>query len=346
MNRTVLSTTLILLALLVGFRTFVTGWGGVPAIPETPAMLSYGIASNPDDSLSYVSWVQQARAGAWRFSDLYTTTGHAPLLVNPLFLMVGRMAALFDTTPLAILNILSLLVLPLFLVSVAWMASMLGLGNFATTAAVWLALGGGGISWIREMLGLSGLGGILRVGGVGPDFSYFDLYPAASFFIFPYNAMAVAVVTFLAAMIVRAEDTSRRFSGREAALITATALVLAAIRPYEPVMLLLAYGLLAGVSPAFRLSGPVCRRRMTVLACLAAGMLLPVAYNVWASGQPVWSDVAAATLNTRFGDWFGGFFLLWILAGAGAGLLGSRLLSSPFAFLALWSLGCVVVLVV
>jgi hypothetical protein len=346
MNRPVLAICLLLLVLLVGFRTFVTGWGFPPGIPEAPAMLTYGIAANPDDSLSYVSWAEQARNGAWRFSDLYTTTGHAPLLINPLFLLAGRMAALSAVPPLAVLNILSLLALPLFLVSVAWTARMLGLGRFATAAAVWLALGGGGVSWIRELLGLSGLGGILRVGEVGPDFSYFDLYPAASFFIFPYNAMAVALVALLAALIVRAEDTSRGFSGREAALIAVAALLLAAIRPYEPVMLLSAYGLLAGVSPLLRLSAPVCRRRALVLGCLAAGMILPLAYNVRASGQPVWSEIAAATLGTRFGDWFGGFFLLWILAAIGAGMLGSRLFASRFAFPAIWAFGCAMVLVV
>ena len=337
---------MLLLVLLVACRTFVTGWGSSPVLPEAPTMVAYGIAANADDSLSYIAWAQQAKDGAWRFGDLYTTTGHAPLLVNPLFLLIGRVAALCAVTPVAVLNVTALLAVPLFLFAVARTVRLLGLGTLASTAALFMALGGGGISWVRALLGLTGLGGILRVGDMGPDFSYFDLYPLASFFIFPYNALAVAVLALLAGMIVRADDASRGFGVRGAGLFTGMALLFAAIRPYEPVMLLAAYGLLVVVSPACRLPGPVCRRRALVLGCLAAGMVLPLAYNAWASGQPVWRDVAAATLGTRFGDWFGGFFLLWILAGIGVGLLGPRLLASPFAFPAFWGLGCATVLVV
>jgi hypothetical protein len=67
-------------------------------------------------------------------------------------------------------------------------------------------------------------------------------------------------------------------------------------------------------------------------------MLPVILYSVWVSQQPVWINFSR-THQPVDHNWAIGFFLLWVLAGAGIGVLGSRVLRSPFAFLATWAIG-------
>ena len=82
-----------------------------------------------------------------------------------------------------------------------------------------------------------------------------------------------------------------------------------------------------------------------VATCLAGAMLVPVLYSVWVSQQPVWSDFSRAHRPDTH-DWAIGFFMLWMLGGAGVAILGSRALRLPFAFLIAWALGSGLLLLV
>jgi hypothetical protein len=67
-------------------------------------------------------------------------------------------------------------------------------------------------------------------------------------------------------------------------------------------------------------------------------MLPAILYSVWVSQQPVWINFSRVHRPVDY-NWAIGFFVLWIFAGAGVGVLGSRVLRSPFAFLVSWAIG-------
>lgn len=341
----------IVLLFTIVHRTFISGWG--PPIGDSAlSLVAYGITYGSDDNLVYCSFAQQSMRvrGLWRFSNLYTTVEHDRLLFNSLFLLVGRLSSFFSVSPVRVLNVLALLAIPLFMFCVARMCHILGLSKISGFAVVCLALGGGGISWIRLLIRLLikklGLEGVLVVGAPAPDLFYFDLYPATAFFIYPYQAITVAILSFLALTIVQYDDHNHRLSLGDACLIMGSALALASVRPYELVMVLTAYGSLVAASYAFQLDETVRRRRIVVLSCLLVGILPFLVYTFWFFQQPVWSYVSKPGWTLQYGDWDVAFFLLWILACVGIGTLGSRLFSSSFAFLALWSLGCGILLIV
>jgi len=334
---------LALLVLAVLFRTFISGWGP-PAEPVASSVTLFGLAAYPADNLSYVSWAQQAKDGRWLFDILYTTTDHQRLFFNPLFLLVGQVAALLAVSPLLVLNVLAVFSLPLVVFSVSSMCRALGLGGGATFAATCLAIGGGGISWARRAVEWSGVGQILPVGPTGPDLYFYDVYPVVAYFIAPYHVVSLAFLAVLSAVIVRFDDHNRRLSTTGLITLVSLGFLVAGIRPHTAIMVLAAYGVATGVSLLLERSAPLSIRRVIVCACLAGSMLPPVLYSVWVAGQPVWRAYAL-THRPETNDWLIGFFLLWALGGLGAGLLGvQRLVRSPFAFLSAWALGAGVLL--
>jgi hypothetical protein len=340
MKKVALFFALIIMLFVIITRTFISGWGP-HANYSTTGQVSYGIAYNPTDNLSYCSWAQQSMSGMWRFGDLYTTVEHNRLMFNSLFLLVGKLSALFSASPIFILNIFALLAVPLFVFCVARMCYLLELSNFSGILVICMAIGGGGISWFRQLVLNVGLGKILQIGQKGPDLFYHDLYPGISFFIYPYQSITVSVLSFLSLMIVQYDNYKQRLSLKGICLIVGSGLLLASIRPYEPLFVLVAYGILAAASFVFPLHKTIRRRRFVVISCLLVGILPMTIYSFWVSRQPVWSNFAKASLNLQTGDWIAGFFLLWILASIGCGsVLGARFLSSQFSFLALWSLAC------
>lgn len=325
---------LILLLLVAAVRTFVSGWGPPTGAPAT-GWTTFGVTAYPADNLSYSAWAQQAMNGSWRFGILYTTSEHQPLMINSLFLVIGRTAALLGVSPLLVLNVLAALALPVFVFSFSSMCRGLGLGAAATFAATALAIGGGGISWIRRLIVWSGADRFVAVGEPGPDLSFYDVYPASAYFIAPYHAISLAIVAFLAFLIVRLDDQRAR-PVMLTLLVGVTAFLLATARPHMAIVILGTYCLTAAASLWFRVPVGLRRRRLVVAVCLAGAMLPPIAYSAWVSQQPVWQSYSV-THRPITHDWAIGFFCLWILAGIGVALLGSPNVHSPFAFPMAWA---------
>jgi hypothetical protein len=67
-------------------------------------------------------------------------------------------------------------------------------------------------------------------------------------------------------------------------------------------------------------------------------MLPAILYSVWIAQQPIWINFSRAHRPLEY-NWAIGFFLLWVLAGAGLGLLSLRVLRTPLAFLVIWAIG-------
>ena len=326
-----------LLVLIVLFRTFVSGWGPPDAAPASASTV-FGVTAYPADNLSYNAWAQQARSGLWRFGILYTTTDHDRLMFNSLFLLIGKLSALLGVSALLVLNVLGALSLPVFVFAFSSMCRGLGLGGAATFAATCLALGGGGISWIRKSIEWLGINNVLPVGPPGPDLSFYDVYPIVAYFVSPYHAIAFGIVGVLVWVLVRLDDLGNRLTAGRLVLLGSMGLLLATARPHIAIMVLAAYCAATAASFALRLEPTLRRRRTIVAACLTGAMLVPVLYSVWVSQQPIWSDFSRAHRPDTH-DWAIGFFVLWALAGIGVGILGSRALRLPFAFLIAWALG-------
>ena len=335
-----------LLAVLCLFRTFVTGWGPLGEIPSSD-WTQIGVVDFPADNLSYVSWAQQTMRGEWHLSNLYTTTPHVAALFNLLFLFVGHASSIFGAHPLLVMNVLGALALPVFVFGFNAACRALGVGPAASFAATCLAVGGGGISWVRRLIIWSGADRVLPVGQPGPDFSYFDLYPASTYFIYPSHAISLAILAVLAFAIVRCDDTQIRLTAGRIGFLLSLAFVLAWVRPYEPVTLLAVMTAVVVASIVLRLPSQVVRRRAILLACLAVAMLPQVVYGLWLSSLPVWGQSTKTSFDFVVeGDWTSGYFVLWLLAAIGAATLGNRLLNSAYAFPAVWALICAAIMLV
>ncbi|HEY0872037.1 MAG TPA: hypothetical protein VGD94_01095 [Vicinamibacterales bacterium] len=325
----------VLVVLIVLFRTLVSGWGP-PAAAATEGVTRYGLAGYPADNLSYVSWAAQAREGRWLFEILYTTSPHGRFFFNPLFLAIGGIASFLDTSPLLVLNVLAIFSLPIVVLCFWHLCRSMQLSTGAGIAATCLALGGAGFSWVRWGVDKAGLGNVLPVGPLGPDQSFYDVYPIVAYFLAPYHAIALAIVAALMATVVALDDPEHPITKGRLALLAALAVLLATVRPHIAIMFCLAYGAAVTGTILWRASMDLIHRRLVVLVSLAVTIVPPVLYSLWISQQPIWMEYARAHPAVT-DDWAVGFFLLWILAGAGLSVLGSRTLHSRYAFPAAWA---------
>src|SRR5687768_12175900 len=94
---------------LVVFRFAIGAGLGLQTRQEHPDLLPTGLVGDLRDNYTYASWAQQARAGKWLFHDAHTTDAHRAIYFNPYYLLVGRVARLFDIQPFFIMNVLGLL---------------------------------------------------------------------------------------------------------------------------------------------------------------------------------------------------------------------------------------------
>jgi hypothetical protein len=330
------------------FRNLTFGWGPPRVEPGGPEQVRFGVGFNVADSLFYDSLAQQARSGLGRFSNLYTVTEHPRLLVSPLFLMVGWLSRMLSTSPIAVLNVASLFAAVVFILCVAESCRLLGFGRRTAFVVLCLGLGGGGISWFRFLLNRAGLSGILRMGDVeGPDLYFLDLYPASAFTVYPFHSISLAMLALLTLLVIRFDDPGRRFGWPQWIAIGATAMLLATIRPYEPLAVLMCSGVAAALSMATDLPAAIKSRRRAISLCLAVGVIPPSVYSAWVSRQPVFIDWAGVALNlVRGANWVAAMFILWVLVAAAFLSFRKRTLSTPLVFLGVWSLSCAVILVV
>jgi hypothetical protein len=329
------------------FRNLTFGWGPPQVEPGGPEQVRFGVGFNVADSLFYDSLAQQARSGLGRFSNLYTVTEHPRLLVSPLFLVIGRLSRSLSASPIAVLNVASLVAVVVFILCMGQACRLLGFGTRTSFLVLCLAMGGGGISWVRFLLDSAGLSGILRMGEVeGPDLYYLDLYPAAAFTVYPFHSISLAILSLLTLLVIRFDGLDRRFAWPQRILLGATAMLLAGIRPYEPLVVLICAGITALLSLATNLPWAVKSRRGAIFLCLAIGVVPPSLYNVWVSRQPVFVDWAGVALNlVRGGNWAAAMFTLWVLVAAAFLSFRRKTLSTPLVFLGVWSLLCAGILI-
>lgn len=342
-----------LIVISVWIHAFVSGWGGVQDAPSgvkvSPEM-AFGVVCNPSDNLTYCSWAQQAKAGIWLFSDLYTTTPHRSLYINPFFSLVGQLARLMQTTPMLILNLAALLSIMVFVLSIWSICRMMGFGGVTSMIVLCFSVGGGGVSWTRWLLVRTGLSDMLNIHAFGPDLFYTELYPATAFTLYPFHAVSLSLIALISALIIKYDDWRRGFSFKHGMALVMAAGALTAIRPYEPVLMVLSYLVLTFASFVLAVQQDVRHRRLLILFCLLTGISPVLVYNLWASGQPVWSSVAEHCLGLSNDRSFAaGFLILWVFAVHGMlsrNADGPSSWSNARIFFVIWTIWCGVLLVV
>jgi len=334
---------LIVVVVCIAIRTLHSGWGLLGRSAAPGARVPYGIAANPGDYLSYSSWAQQSRSGAWTFSDLYTTTPHARVYFNPFFLVVGWLSRASAAPPELILNLSVFLSLFVFVYAFDSICRRLRFGSLATLCAFCLCFGGGGVAWLRRGVELVGLEHALRSVGPDtdlyhiPDWFYAELFPLVAFNVSPFHSMTLALFALVVAWLIRYDDPAEPFSWLKASLLIGTCTLLVGMRPYEPVVLLAGSGTYVCFSLVPGASTGEIKRRALLLVCLCLGIIPFLAYDFWLTRQPVWRDFSHKGLYLFGGaDWAGAFLLLWVLAIAGIAVLGKRALKAPYALLVIW----------
>jgi len=330
------------LALWIGVRIgYGIGWGALDRA-QGGTEIPLGIAHGIEDNLSYVTWAQQARDGLIPFSVLQTTEPHSAVFIMPVFVALGGIAALIGVHPLLVMNVASLGAGALALYFVFRIGLAMGLGGRAAFLGMLFTAYGSGLSAVALLL-------FGRVAWAqGADATFLDLMPSAVLLFFPYQCLALATATALVAALIRAEA---RLLGNASPwppllAVFALALLAIAVRPYAPTALIVVYAGLVALSWLCRAAPARRRARLRLLLALSAGIGPLALYYHWVSGQPVWADFAAASLDlphTRLG-WLIGFGLFWPFAAAGAAIaLGERRRGCDSVVL--WA-GCVLLVLV
>jgi hypothetical protein len=133
-------------------------------------------------------------------------------------------------------------------------------------------------------------------------------------------------------------------------LVFVGALILSMSRPYEPAAFFVVYTLYTMLPVVLRKEPAEFRARLTVWSVLAVPIVLFIAYNLWAAGQPVWSNLAQHSLNlpkngVRRSYWILGFGFVWVLAAVGVVETFRRKIAR-LEFVAVWSIFVFAVLIV
>lgn len=314
------------------------GWGWSPVIgADGGARL--GWMTNLLDSLSYASWMEQARNGSGLSELIYTTSPHPHVYFNPVLWTAGTLARFSGTAPTGWLNLAGFAAALCCTSLVYALALRLDLGRPAAFWSAVVTAFGSGSSWITTLL--SKLIGTEAIRGA--DLRFMDLIPAPGAVAYPFHTIGFALVGLLWWLALNLETTP---TPRRWIAFVAVAAVLSTSRPYEPAAFAGIYGLYtlsALFTPTHRTIG---LRRLRIAVALGLGIGPGVVYSLWLSTQPVWRDFAALSLSLGHPRpfWLVGFGGLWLLAAFGLPHL-LRGGNSPrylpafwYLFLAIWLL--------
>lgn len=175
-----------------------------------------------DDFYNYLSYAQQAEEGAFLFQNRLLLEPHPPALANPEWWLVGRLSRLFGGGHLILAyRLLSVIAAAGFLLVAFLWLRRLGLGAPHLLPALLLLATGGGLGGMLALWNREGLD------------VYAGLFPFLGLLTNPH--FTVGTTLLLASLHLF--DTAQATSSRALAIGVAT--VLALVRPYDLVLLVL-----------------------------------------------------------------------------------------------------------
>ncbi|MHB8737667.1 MAG: hypothetical protein ACYC9D_03645 [Candidatus Dormibacteria bacterium] len=238
----------------------------VARLLSPPGRTFFGFVYLVDDNATYLAKIQEGAAGHWLWTDSYTLTGHAPVLLYTWYLAAGRAAAALHLPALAAwqgLRVLGALVLVVAL----WLFARRYAEPGGQVLTVALALFASGAGWLT--LGLWA-GGVLP----WPPFDVSD--PEISGY---YALAAVPHFALLAGLsLLCLLAVHRRARILWAFPAAAAAWAIFPLHPQTPLILGVALALDLGLRWA---AGHADRRELGPLLLFAGLCLPPAAYYAW-----------------------------------------------------------------
>jgi hypothetical protein len=230
------------------------------------------VLSSPGDLFSYFAKIQQSASGAWLLGLSYTSEPHAPALLFPQYVLLGKLAALTGLPGPLLYHLLRIVAgIVLLLVAYRFIAAVCASVSVRRTAFLFTALGGG-LSWITSSFGAVGVEVTI------PESNTFHTLLAN-----PHFALSTAALLAIAMLLLTAAP---RFPWR--AMVQASGLAAAAVvmQPFF-VMLMFCVGGLWAALVVWRLG----LRSVTLSPSLALPALATVAAGgfMWlqVQGSPV-----------------------------------------------------------
>lgn len=339
-DRWILSTLVALQAAWLLAARYISGvgWGwSVVRFPDGSARI--GWMTNLPDSLSYASWMEQARNGATLSQILYTTSPHDAAYFNPVLWGAGTLSRGWGGAPTGWLNFAGFLAALACTVLVYRISCSLQLGRAAAFWSAATAAFGSGWSWIPILLAKLNAGEAFR----GADLRFMDLLPASAMLVYPLHAIGFALVAWLWWLTLQAELSRLHSDGPRSNsscwLLAPVAMLLSLSRPYEPAAFVAIYACYTLSSVLARSPKPLLATRIKICLALIAGIAPGLAYSSWLSSKPVWREFSHLSLHLPQSRefWLWGFGGLWITACLGCWYL-KRGGNSPRYFPAVWCL--------
>lgn len=279
---------LALVVLLVGHRIAIGagfGWDFGDDVSADVATVASGIVEFPEDNFAYLAFAEQSRNYEKRLANPFAISEAERVYVNPLFLVLGRMARLTGISTSGMLVLGGLLAAFAVVLLTPRIAKRLGVGAASQRCACVLIAFGSGLSAITTAVAPRGL----DLAGV--DRTHQDTIGISTFAVYPFQAITLAVLAFTVWFALRCLGAGARRGDHFA--LASFAFTSAMIRPYECALLA------ASLCIHAVLGSRIGRRHRVAAAATVSLAILPVlGYAFWITQHETWSDYAATTAGT------------------------------------------------
>lgn len=158
----------------------------------------------PGDPNVYYSYIEQARQGAWLMRDVFTSEAHQPTLWQPVWLILGWLANLFQLpTPVAYaLGRLASVVI--FSLTVWWAIRWLWPDRVTRRFAMLTAMGASGLGGLVALVSNMNLGNILAI---PPDLWVSEMVPILSSWTAPHFLLVTSGMLYVLVSVERSWST-------------------------------------------------------------------------------------------------------------------------------------------
>ncbi|MCA9930311.1 MAG: hypothetical protein KC419_17630, partial [Anaerolineales bacterium] len=185
-------TGIVLLVLVIISLPYLSAWAGTPA-----GMTFTGALLNPDDMGVYVSAMRQGANGHRLYHFTYSPEPWQPRLMLLLYLVLGKLTAVFTTPTVFTLHIWRTLLAALSIVTLLfWVRTVFPKQVRRQWISLLLILFGSGVGWIAVFL-------FDNAAGWSPDLGFAEWSPLIALFNTPHFALGLGLEALFFALMLR-----------------------------------------------------------------------------------------------------------------------------------------------